>query len=149
MYRERRGHGFFFSPRDYLNDPAVLAMSTLARGVYSTLLFALWDQPEPGVGPVAEGALAALSRATQEEWAEVRDQVATAFGRNGNGAWVQKRMVAEHRRQDDYYERKRRAGKAGRAIQLVGTTRADPGHTPGASPDSPDSPASPAKKKGL
>lgn len=83
---------------EYLNDPAVLNMSLKARGAYSTLLFSLWRQTEPGVAPVSETALATLARATPEEWAEVRDQVSTAFTRNSSGAWVQKRMVTEFRR---------------------------------------------------
>ena len=131
--RKHRQHDFFFSPRDYLNDPAVLCMGLAARGAYSTLLFALWDQREPGIAPPGDAALAALARATPEEWAEVRGQVGSAFTRNSHGAWVQKRMVAEHRRQQSYYALRSRLGKAGRDKQLSGRARAKPGPAPGAS----------------
>lgn len=140
--RRPRRHDFFFSPRDYLNDPVVLEMTTMERGAYSTLLFALWDQPEPGVCQDSERTLRALSRTTPEEWAEVRPQVAKAFDLEARpGSWVQKRMVAEHSRQDRYHSSRSRIGKAARAKQLTARGRPEAGSTPALSPSSPSSPA--------
>lgn len=146
--RAPRQHDFFFSPRDYLNDPSVLAMGTLARGAYSTLLFALWDQPEPGISPGSDAVLCTLARTTTAEWLEVRDQVAAAFDLSARpGYWVQKRMVYEHGRQSSFHDLRSRLGKAGRDKQLSGRARAEPGVSPGASPATLASPAPPAESK--
>ncbi|MGQ0721006.1 MAG: hypothetical protein ACT4PE_05460 [Candidatus Eiseniibacteriota bacterium] len=112
--RMPRRHDFFFSPRDYLNDPAVLSMSLLARGAYSTLLFALWDLPEPGVAPASPRALMSLARATPEEWGQVEGEVKGAFDTlSREGCWVQRRMVREHARQVKYFEDAKKLGRAG------------------------------------
>lgn len=141
MSRLPRRHEFLFAPRDYLHDPAVLAMSLAARGAYSTLLFSLWEQPEPGVTPANRRSLAALARATMEEWVAVEVEVAAAFDtQSREGCWVQKRMVAEHRRQDAFYAQQSRAGKLGRDKQLMGLAQGSPSRPPAQSPGSPGSP---------
>ena len=112
--RKPRRHEFLFSPRDYLSDPAVLAMSLESRGAYSTLLFELWDMPAPGVVIDHDASLAALSRSTPQEWKRVREQVVAAFDADGRpGYLVQKRMVAEHERQTAFIEEARRTGRMG------------------------------------
>ena len=112
--RKPRRHEFLFCPRDYLFDPAVVRMSLQARGAYSTLLFELWDQPEPGVVVSDHGVLAAMARATTDEWDLVKHQVQAAFDADSRpGFWVQKRMVAEHERQDEWVAEMRRRGHLG------------------------------------
>lgn len=104
--RERdRGDGFVFKPRDYLNDPAVLRMTTQERGAYTTLLFHLWGLPEPGVVEDNDSVLAKLSWTTPDEWREVREAVCQAFDKSSRpGFWVQKRLVAEHAAQRRWFE---------------------------------------------
>lgn len=109
-----RRHELFFSPRDYLNDPAVLAMTTLARGIYSTLLFSAWDLDRPGVVPDNDNALASLARCTGQEWAESKAMVQAAFDTTSDpGWWVQRRMVREHKRQDRYFRVRKATGRQG------------------------------------
>lgn len=114
--RKPRQNDFFFSPRDYLRDPAIVAMRCRldARGAYSTMLLELWDQDEPGVAPDDDAVLAGLAWATPEEWAKVRALVARAFDTTSRpGFWVQKRMVREYRRQSEYHRERSNSGKRG------------------------------------
>lgn len=114
MARKPRARKFLMEPSAFLNDPAVLSMSTLARGAYSTLLLAMWDLPTPGIVPATDFALRALSRTTPEEWAEVKDCVSLAFDTESRpGEWVQKRMVQEHHLQDSFVKLQKARGKAG------------------------------------
>lgn len=149
MARRPRRHDFFFSPRDYLNDPCVLRMTLLERGAYSTLLFALWDQPEPGVAMADQCLLAGLARAAPDEWDMVEDAVSRCFDLDTRpGYWVQKRMVAEHKRQDAYYALKSRLGKSGAAKRWDGRAMAEPSLPQWQSDSaSPASPALPAKEE--
>jgi uncharacterized protein YdaU (DUF1376 family) len=116
--RIARGTRFLMEPRAYLSDEAVLPMNLEERGAYSTLLFGLWDLPEPGVAPANDRALAALARATPEEWERVKPAVTRAFDTETRpGWWVQRRMVREHEAQDKRVAHLRtarsNAGKAG------------------------------------
>jgi len=88
-----------FDPKDYLSDPAVRAMSLEERGAYTTLLFQIWHQKEPGVVKDEDRSMAFLAWATPEEWARVKPAVMRAFDTESRpGWWVQKRMAKDSRR---------------------------------------------------
>jgi hypothetical protein len=112
MPREKRASAFLFEPLAFLNDPAVLAMDECAVGAYATLLFSLWDMPEPGVIYADDKVLATLSR-TGTRWGSYREAVERAFDTASRpGFWVSSRMVATHLVQRKRIFVKKRAGKA-------------------------------------
>ena len=112
--RAKRARAFLMEPATYLNDHAVLRMNTLERGAYSTLLFALWDLPEPGVVEDHPEVLRALSRTTPSEWDNVRVSVMAAFDTETRpGWWIQKRMVQDHHAQTLWVEAQKARGRMG------------------------------------
>ncbi|OGS01559.1 MAG: hypothetical protein A2V88_02745 [Elusimicrobia bacterium RBG_16_66_12] len=122
--RRDRGDEFMFNPDHYLNDPAVLAMNLEERGAYSTLLFGIWKMPEPGVVQNDDVILAALARATADEWGRVKPRVLAAFDSEGRPGWiVQRRMVETHKRQTRNVERMREQGRMGAVTRWAATEK--------------------------
>jgi uncharacterized protein YdaU (DUF1376 family) len=116
MSLPKRCRSFLFEPQAFLNDPAVLRMNGMERGAYATLLFSLWDMPEPGVVEDNDHVLSALSR-MNGEWDACRVAVSLAFDTTSRpGYWIQKRLKRTHDEQTLYaknqVESGRRGGKA-------------------------------------
>lgn len=106
-----RAPSFQFYPRDFVSDPAVMAMGLAAVGAYIRLLCAAWVQDEPGVLPADDRVLARLAQATPAEWRRVREEVAQAFDTESRpGLWVQRRMVAVRAEQVARFTRASAAG---------------------------------------
>ena len=85
---------FQFYPRDFISDPAVMAMTLAERGAYITLICAAWLGEDPGVLSADDAILARLTQASPAEWRRVRPGVARAFDTESRpGSWVQCRMV--------------------------------------------------------
>lgn len=116
-----RRHEFLVSPNDYLNDPNVLGKSTEFRGVYSTLWLNSWNMPEPGVIPADACVLRGLARATLDEWDRQEADVERCFDTTSRpGFWVQKRVVAEHKRQNEHRKKASRNGLMGAQVRWRG-----------------------------
>lgn len=106
-----RAPSFQFYPRDFVSDPAVMAMGLAAVGAYIRLLCAAWVQDEPGVLPADDRVLGRLAQATPAEWRKVRAEVAAAFDTESRpGLWVQRRMVAVRAEQVARFTRASAAG---------------------------------------
>jgi uncharacterized protein YdaU (DUF1376 family) len=115
---------FRFYPRDYLADPNVECMSLEEQGAYIRLLCHAWDPPpdadghKPAVGclPNDPVLLATLSRLGRDGWAMAAPQIMRAWRVSNDGRYiVQKRMMEEWRKQQDYGKSKSEAGKKGAA----------------------------------
>lgn len=88
---------FPFYHADFTSDDKVEAMTTEAVGAYVLLLCKAWTQDPAGTVPDNDAVLSRWARMSPEQWSRVRQSVLSAFTRR-NGRWVQRRMVAEHRK---------------------------------------------------
>jgi uncharacterized protein YdaU (DUF1376 family) len=122
---------------DYLNDPAVMAMSADSEGCYVRLLLRSWKSQTPGrvqVDLVAE--MAGLHRITPDRLPTVTAQIVVAFDVESEpGFWLQKRMVSEHAAAVRVSDARSRGGRtrsrsAGRTAGGIfdSSTRSLPGH---------------------
>ena len=100
MDRDSRPPSFQFYPRDFLSDPAVMAMRPAEVGAYIRLLCVAWLGDEPGVLPDDDDFLSTAS-GMGAGWPSSRPAVSRAF-RVADGRWVQKRMVMEREAQVSY-----------------------------------------------
>lgn len=121
MARDRVA-SFQFYPRDFISDPAVMAMTLAERGAYITLICAAWMSDEPGVLSADDAILARLTQASPAEWRKVRDGVARAFDTDSRpGSWVQRRMVRVRAEQADRFARASVAGRIGATTRWGGS----------------------------
>jgi len=112
--------GFVIDPEGVLRDPTVQAMDTLEWAAFSRLMLELWRQPEPGVVPDNDNALAGLARMSRDQWGAVRPAVERAFDTSSRpGFWVLRSMVEALDEQDEYVETKVRAGIKGAQVKAA------------------------------
>lgn len=102
---------------DFFNDPNVVRMGDRWIGAYLRLIHAAWISPVPGHLPNDDDYLRALSRCSTEEWNECRAVVQRAFNTssavaNGEGEWIQERVIREYEYQKGYRAQKSAAGTA-------------------------------------
>jgi len=117
-HRRKRMAGFLIDPEVVLRDPAVQGMETKEWAAYARLVLELWRQPDPGVAPDSDPALARLAGMGREEWVAVRPAVQRAFDTTIRpGFWTLSWMVEAHAGQDKYIEGKREAGKRGAQVK--------------------------------
>ena len=79
MPRTARSQRFLIDPLAVTRDPVRMEMSLAAQGAYDNLWLESWVAKEPGVLSASDKMLACLAQCTPDEWASVRDMVATAF----------------------------------------------------------------------
>lgn len=116
-----RAPSFQFYPRDFISDPAVMAMKLAERGAYITLICAAWNGDEPGVLPADDAILARLAQASPAEWRRLREGVSRAFDTESRpGSWVQRRMVQVREEQVERFIRASDAGRKGNAMRWGG-----------------------------
>lgn len=116
-----RAPSFQFYPRDFISDPAVMAMTLAERGAYITLLCAAWESDEPGVLPGDDALLSRLTQVPPGQWRKVRDAVARAFDTTSRpGHWVQRRMVTVRAEQVERFARASDAGRIAAANRWQG-----------------------------
>jgi uncharacterized protein YdaU (DUF1376 family) len=88
---------------DYLADTT--SLSTAEHGAYMLLIMHYWQH---GGLPGASQKMARICRMTQEEWLEIRDDIAALFGPD----WTHKRIDEELRKADELTSKRSAAGKA-------------------------------------
>ena len=103
---------FQFYPADFLADENVRLMNNQARGCYIMLLCHCWRE---GSIPSDIEELAALCGEDVEAMRVMWSRVGKCFTPKTkmNGRLVQRRLLKEKRKQDEYHKRKSDAGKKG------------------------------------
>jgi len=115
MPRGRRFQSFEFDPLALLRDPAFLAMSLEARGVYVSLLFNAWHERDPGVVPyISETRMARLAECDLADWMRLRHEVEPAWNLTINpGCWTSMLMVHSYAAQNRRWNTTSKRGKKG------------------------------------
>lgn len=99
---------FKFYPDRFAGDEDVELMSHEAIGAYILLLCKAWNSTPVGTLPNDDRKLAKLARMTQDQWAEVREEVMEAWVEDGDRVY-QKRMVEEFSKIEDVSRKRSRA----------------------------------------
>ena len=104
---------FQFYPRDYLTDVNVAMMTLEEQGVYIRLLCYAWLSNKPGKISREPQAILAITGLDEEGWDRCKNNILRAFDCSNPKYFIQKRLVAEYKKQQIYKNQCVKSGKKG------------------------------------
>lgn len=96
--------------RDWLGDPAVLAMTWPEKAHYFNFLAMTYQDSKPGV--CTEEQVKRWARYSDRQWPAHREAIARAFQIRKDGMWIQKRCVRDSKAQRKRFRQSQKGGRA-------------------------------------